>query len=122
MRVSLAYVSLLFLYLYSTNMCVKFLKRLDGWTQKLTEISTSLRIYNEKKVAPLVPLQPTTMGNNEILHKDICLLANHWKHESAKNWLKVLCVLDGVAFHIRLLRYVSTPYIAFLIILTSVAA
>ncbi|KAK0217453.1 hypothetical protein EDD85DRAFT_797934 [Armillaria nabsnona] len=48
---------------------------------------------------------PTTIGNNEILHKDICLLANHWKHESAKNWLKVLCVLDGMAFHIWLLRY-----------------
>ncbi len=62
------------------------------------------------------------MGNNEILHKDICLLVNHWKHELAKNWLKVLCVLDGVAFHIRLLCYVSTPYIAFLVFLTSVAA
>ncbi|PBK88424.1 hypothetical protein ARMGADRAFT_1084750 [Armillaria gallica] len=82
-----------------------FLRRLDGWTQKLTEISTSLHIYNEKKIAPLVPLQLTTIGNNEILHKDICLLANHWKHELAKNWLKVLCVLDGVAFHIQLLCY-----------------
>ncbi|KAK0457075.1 uncharacterized protein EV420DRAFT_1480949 [Desarmillaria tabescens] len=57
---------------------VLFLRRLEGWMHKLDEIATSLHI---------------------------CLLANHWKHESAKNWLKVLCILDGVAFHIRLLRY-----------------
>ncbi|KAK0445274.1 uncharacterized protein EV420DRAFT_1648412 [Desarmillaria tabescens] len=82
-----------------------FLRRLEGWTHKLDEIATSLHMYNERRMVPLPPLQPDATMNHEILHADICLLANHWKHESVKNWLKVLCVLDGVAFHIRLLCY-----------------
>ncbi|KAK0493731.1 hypothetical protein EDD18DRAFT_1356181 [Armillaria luteobubalina] len=57
-----------------------YLKRLDDWPNKLDDLRIALQI-------------------------DVCLLASHWKHESTKNWLKALSVLDGVSFHMRLLCY-----------------
>ncbi|KAK0435451.1 uncharacterized protein EV420DRAFT_1653205 [Desarmillaria tabescens] len=84
-----------------------FLRRLESWPQKLAEIQTSLHMYKERASTPLPPLALGASFTQEILHSDVCLLAHHWKHESAKNWLKVLSVLDRVAFHIRLLCYHS---------------
>ncbi|KAK0474127.1 hypothetical protein IW261DRAFT_1569191 [Armillaria novae-zelandiae] len=87
------------------NSHVGYLKRLDDWPRKLEQIQTSFRMYSERTSIPLPAVVPGRDEGEVILHNDICLLANHWKHESAKSWLKALCVLDGVAFHIWVLCF-----------------
>ncbi|KAK0221317.1 hypothetical protein IW262DRAFT_1296041 [Armillaria fumosa] len=74
----------------------QYLRRLDDWPGKLEQIQTSFRMYTEQTS---IPLPAIMLGRNEgkvILHNDVCLLANHWKHESVKSWLKALCILDAL--------------------------
>ncbi|PBK65611.1 hypothetical protein ARMSODRAFT_430394 [Armillaria solidipes] len=83
----------------------QYLNRLDDWCQKLENIRTSMRLYEMNSTLTLPPLPQGATQNQAILHTDVCFLANHWVHESTKTWLKTLCMLDGVAFHIRVLCY-----------------
>ncbi|KAK0474615.1 hypothetical protein IW261DRAFT_1422904 [Armillaria novae-zelandiae] len=66
-------------------------------------------MYSEQTSIPLLAVVPGRDEGEVVLHNDVCLLTNHWKHESAKSWLKALCVLDGVAFHIRVLCFNNSP-------------
>ncbi|KAK0505462.1 hypothetical protein EDD18DRAFT_1098822 [Armillaria luteobubalina] len=91
------------------NSHIGYLKRLDDWPRKLEQIQTSFRMYSERTSIPLLAVVPGRDEGKVILHKDVCLLANHWKHESAKSWLKALCVLDGVTFHIWVLCFNNSP-------------
>ncbi|KAK0472652.1 hypothetical protein IW261DRAFT_1424247 [Armillaria novae-zelandiae] len=72
------------------NSHVGYLKRLDDWPRKLEQIQTSFRMYSERTSIPLPAVVPGRDEGEVILHNDVCLLANHWKHESAKSWLKAL--------------------------------
>ncbi|KAK0474515.1 hypothetical protein IW261DRAFT_1422820 [Armillaria novae-zelandiae] len=91
------------------NSHVGYLKRLDDWPRKLEQIQTSFRMYSERTSILLPAVVPGRDEGEVILHNDICLLANHWKHESAESWLKALCILDGVTFHIRVLCFNNSP-------------
>ncbi|KAK0436349.1 hypothetical protein EV421DRAFT_1907966 [Armillaria borealis] len=84
-----------------------FLNHLDKWLDKLESMHLNLQISDESNLVSLPPLEPNTSPMDEIIHSDICILAAHWKHDSMKQWVKSLSVLEGVAFHICLLTHVS---------------
>lgn len=85
----------------------KFLNRLDKWPDKLESMRLNLQMSDETNLVPLPPLTPNATPTDKIIHGDVCILAAHWKHDSMKQWVKSLSVLEGVAFHIRLLTHVS---------------
>ncbi|PBK86313.1 hypothetical protein ARMGADRAFT_1086784 [Armillaria gallica] len=82
-----------------------FLNRLDKWPDKLESMRLNLRMSDETNLVPLPPLTPNVTPTDNIIHGDICILAAHWKHDSMKQWVKLLSVLEGVVFHIHLLTH-----------------
>ncbi|KAK0479346.1 hypothetical protein IW261DRAFT_1420064 [Armillaria novae-zelandiae] len=82
------------------NSHIGYLKRLNDWPRKLEQIQTSFRMYSERMSIPLLAVVPGRDEGEVILHND---------HESAKSWLKALCVLDGVTFHIWVLCFNNSP-------------
>ncbi|KAK0433593.1 uncharacterized protein EV420DRAFT_1489039 [Desarmillaria tabescens] len=44
---------------------------------------------------------PWATNQQENVYHDICLLVNNQKDESIKTYTNALCILDGIAFHIR---------------------
>ncbi len=95
------------MYLNSVLTSSKFLNHLDKWLEKLESMHLNLQMSDEMNLVSLPPLTPNTTPTNEIIHGDICILATHWKHDSMKQWVKLLSMLEGVAFHIHLLTQVS---------------
>ncbi|KAK0466586.1 hypothetical protein IW261DRAFT_1426787 [Armillaria novae-zelandiae] len=82
------------------NSHIGYLKRLNDWPRKLEQIQTSFRMYSEQTSIPLPAVVPGRDEGKVILHND---------HELAKSWLKALCVLDGIAFHILVLCFNNSP-------------
>ncbi|PBK94309.1 hypothetical protein ARMGADRAFT_1029448 [Armillaria gallica] len=83
----------------------KFLNHLDKWPDKLESMRLNLQMSDETNLVPLPLLTPNATPTDKIIHGDVCILATHWKHDSMKQWVKSLSVLEGVAFHIRLLTH-----------------
>lgn len=101
----------------------QFINRLDHWPKKLEGMNLNLRTSNEANLITLPPLEPNMTHEDHIIHDDVCILAAHWKHDSMKQLVKSLSVLDGVAFHIRLLTHVSLQQLqSSLVFLTSPTA
>ena len=85
----------------------KFLNRLDKWPDKLEYMHLNFWMSDKMNLVDLPPLGPNATRTEEIIHGNVCILASHWKHDSTKQWVKSLSVLEGVAFHIHLLTHVS---------------
>ncbi len=67
----------------------------------------NFQMSDKMNLVPLPPLTSNATPTDGIIHGDVCILAAHWKHDSMKQWVKSLSVLEGVMFYIYLLTHVS---------------